>query len=179
MNTTRPTITVRASTPEDAADIQRIYAHHVESGTASFEETAPDTNEIARRQCVIVEGGAPYIVAELNGTVQGFAYAHTFRPRSAYRHTVENSIYVEPASTGNGIGTQLLSALIDQCTTLGYRQMIAVIGGAGNIASINLHKRLGFEVVGQLKSTGFKFGDWVDTIIMQRPLGPGGDTLPA
>jgi len=171
-------ITLRDSKPEDVADIQRIYAHHVESSTSSFEEVAPNTEELAARRRAILELGMPYIVAELNGTVQGFAYANKFRPRSAYRYTVENSIYVEPAATGNGIGTQLLTELIERCTRLGYRQMIAVIGGAGNVASINLHKRLGFTVAGHLKSTGFKFGAWVDTLFMQRALGDGDDTLP-
>lgn len=178
MSSTPPTITVRDSRPEDEADIQRIYAHHVQSGTASFEESAPDVVEIAHRREAVIAFGAPYIVAELDGQVQGFAYAYKFRPRSAYRHTVENSIYVEPAATGNGIGTALLRALIERCTALGYRQMVAVIGGAGNTASVNLHKRLGFSVAGQLKSTGFKFGDWVDTIFMQRALGEGDETLP-
>lgn len=178
MNKTHHTITVRDSRPEDVADIQRIYAHHVQSSTASFEEVPPDLDEIAHRRQTVVHFGAPYIVAELDGKVQGFAYAYKFRPRSAYRHTVENSIYVEPAATGNGVGTKLLTELIERCTTQGYRQMVAVIGGAGNEASINLHKRLGFEIAGQLKSTGFKFGDWVDTIFMQRALGRGDDTLP-
>lgn len=178
MSETPPLITVRDSRPDDTADIQRIYAHHVQSGTASFEEIAPDEAEIATRRQAVLDLGAPYIVAELNGTVQGFAYANRFRPRSAYRHTVEDSIYVEPAATGNGIGTLLLNTLIERCTQLGYRQMVAVIGGAANVASVNLHKRLGFTVMGQLKSTGYKFGAWVDTIIMQRALGEGDSTLP-
>ncbi|MCR4378479.1 MAG: GNAT family N-acetyltransferase [Rhodospirillales bacterium] len=171
-------ITLRDSRPEDLADIQRIYAHHVERGTSSFEEIAPDVNELATRRQSVLDIGMPHIVAELNGKVQGFAYANRFRPRSAYRYTVEDSIYVEPAATGNGIGTQLLTELIERCTRLGFRQMIAVIGGAGNLASINLHKRLGFTVAGQLKATGFKFGTWVDTILMQRALGDGDTTLP-
>jgi phosphinothricin acetyltransferase len=178
MNQTPHTITVRDSRPEDVPDIQRIYAHHVQSGTASFEEVAPDEAEITKRRQAVLDFGAPYLVAELDGKVQGFAYAYKFRPRSAYRHTVENSIYVEPAVKRNGIGTKLLSELIEQCTQLGYRQMVAVIGGAANVASINLHKRLGFTSAGQLRSTGFKLGTWVDTIFMQRPLGEGDDTLP-
>ena len=172
------TIFVRDSLPEDAADIQRIYAHHVLSGTASFEEVPPDTTEIARRRQAVVDFGAPYLVAELDGKVQGFAYAYTFRARSAYRYTVENSIYVEPAATGHGIGTQLLSELIARCTQQGYRQMIAVIGGDANVASIHLHQRLGFTMAGRLKSTGFKFGAWVDTVLMQRTLGDGDATQP-
>ncbi|MEG3619761.1 N-acetyltransferase family protein [Magnetovibrio sp. PR-2] len=171
-------ITIRNARPEDAKAVHRIYAHHVETGKASFEEMAPSVEEITERRQKIINAGAPYIVAEWNGTVHGFAYAGSFRPRSAYRHTVEDSIYVDPAATGKGIGSALLSGLIERCTQLGYRQMVAVIGGADNLASINLHKRQGFEEVGHLKSTGFKFGDWVDTIIMQRPLGFGSDTLP-
>lgn len=171
-------VTIRNARPEDAEAIQRIYAHHVENGKASFEEVAPSVDEIAARRQKVIDTGAPYIVAEWEGQVHGFAYAGSFRLRSAYRHTVEDSIYVDPAATGKGIGSALLSDLIERCTQLGYRQMVAVIGGADNVASINLHKRQGFEEVGHLKSTGFKFGGWVDTIIMQRALGPGSDTLP-
>ena len=171
-------ITIRNARPDDVEAIQRIYAHHVENGKASFEEVAPSVDEIAIRRQNILNFGTPYIVAEWNGEVHGFAYAGSFRPRSAYRHTVEDSIYVDPATTGKGIGSALLSNLIERCTQLGFRQMVAVIGGADNLASINVHKRQGFEEVGHLKSTGFKFGGWVDTIIMQRPLGPGSDTLP-
>jgi len=178
MITSEKTIVVRASRPADVQDIQRIYAHHVETGLSSFEEIAPDVDAIVERRLAVLQSGAPYIVAEWGGVVQGFAYAASFRPRSAYRHTVEDSIYVDPQATGKGIGTQLLSTLIEQCTDLGYRQMVAVIGGAQNVASIHLHGRHGFEQVGHLKSTGFKFGAWVDTVIMQRALGPGDTTLP-
>ncbi len=178
MNNTKDAITIRNAQPDDVEAIQRIYAHHVETGTASFEEVAPSTDAIAARRQKIIDAGAPYIVAVWDGEVHGFAYAGSFRPRSAYRHTVEDSIYVDPQATGKGIGSALLSDLIERCTQLGYRQMVAVIGGAQNVASINLHKRQGFEEVGHLKSTGFKFGAWVDTIFMQRALGPGDDTLP-
>lgn len=171
-------IVIRDSSPEDVTDIQRIYAHHVQTGTASFEEVAPNADTITARRLSVLNAGAPYIVAELDGQVHGFAYAASFRPRSAYRHTVEDSIYVDPQATGKGIGSLLLSTLIERCTELGYRQMVAVIGGAQNAASITLHQRQGFEQVGQLKSTGFKFGAWVDTIIMQRTLGAGDETLP-
>jgi len=178
MSDTPHTLIVRDSQSQDVADIQRIYAHHVLHGTASFEEVAPDAAEIAARRQAVVDFGAPYLVAEFNGTVRGFAYAYTFRPRSAYRHPVENSIYVEPAATGNGIGSLLLSRLIERCTALGYRQMIAVIGGQDNAASVRLHRRLGFVPAGQLKSTGVKFGAWLDTVLMQRALGDGDATLP-
>lgn len=172
------TITVRDSRDDDVADIQRIYAHYVENSVASFEEIAPDVAEITTRRALVLDFGAPYLVAELDGKVQGFAYAFKFRPRSAYRHTVEDSIYVEPAAAGNGVGTRLLETLIERCTAQGYRQMVAVIGGNTAAASIRLHKRMGFQMVGQMKSTGFKFGQWVDTTLMQRALGAGDETLP-
>ena len=178
MNTSGDQIIIRDSRPDDVSDIQRIYAHHVQTGTASFEEVAPDVDTIAQRRQDVLDAGAPYIVAQLNGVVHGYASATGFRPRSAYRYTAEDSIYVDPQATGMGIGSQLLGALIERCTELGFRQMVAVIGGAQNIASINLHKRHGFDQVGHLKSTGFKFGAWVDTVIMQRALGPGDETLP-
>ena len=178
MNTSGDQIIIRDSRPDDVSDIQRIYAHHVQTGTASFEEVAPDVDTIAQRRQDVLDAGAPYILAQLNGVVHGYAYATGFRPRSAYRYTAEDSIYVDPQATGMGIGSQLLGALIERCTELGFRQMVAVIGGAQNIASINLHKRHGFDQVGHLKSTGFKFSAWVDTVIMQRALGPGDETLP-
>lgn len=172
------TLVVRDSTPQDVADIQRIYAHHVLHSTASYEEVPPDASEIAGRRQAVLDFGTPYLVAELDGVVQGYAYAGQFRTRTAYRYTLEHSIYVAPDATGHGIGTQLLTILIDRCTALGFRQLIAVIGSTDNTASINLHKRFGFTVAGQLKATGFKFGTWVDTVLMQRPLGDGGSTLP-
>ncbi|MBL4614171.1 MAG: N-acetyltransferase [Magnetovibrio sp.] len=178
MNEQANPIVIRDSSPSDVAAIQRIYAHHVQNGTASFEEVAPSADTISTRRQSILDAGAPYIVAELNGEVHGFAYAGSFRPRSAYRHTVEDSIYVDPQATGNGIGSKLLSTLIERCTELGYRQMVAVIGGAQNAASITLHQRQGFVQAGYLKSTGFKFGAWVDTVFMQRALGAGDDSLP-
>lgn len=178
MNSSQNQIVIRDSRLEDMADIHRIYAHHVENGTASFEEIAPNQETLAQRRQNVLDSNAPHIVAELNGTVHGFAYAATFRPRSAYRHTLEDSIYVDPQATGKGIGSKLLGELVERCTQLGYRQMVAVIGGGQNVASINLHKRHGFEQAGHLKSTGFKFGAWVDTVIMQRQLGPGDKTLP-
>lgn len=171
-------LVVRDSQPADVADIQRIYAHHVQHGTASYEEIAPDAAEIARRRQAVLDDGAPYLVAERHGVVQGYAYAAKFRTRSAYRYTLEPSIYVAPDATGLGIGTRLMSELIERCTRLGYRQMIAVIGGADNQASIQLHKRMGFTMAGQLKGSGFKFGAWVDTVLMQRALGDGDTTLP-
>lgn len=166
-------ITVREARPSDAADIQRIYAHYVENSAASFEESAPSIDDIEARRQAVLDFGAPYIVAEHQGKVHGFAYASRFRPRSAYRLTVEDSIYVDPTTTGHGIGTRLLSELIDRCAALGFCQMVAVIGGTHNEASVNLHKRQGFKQAAVLKSVGFKFGAWVDTVIMQRALASG------
>lgn len=171
-------IKIRNSQARDAPDIQQIYAHYVRNSVASFEEEAPDVDEILARREAVLDFGAPYIVAEIEGKVCGFAYASKFRPRSAYRHTVEDSIYVDPLVIGRGVGKNLLTALIERCTDLGFRQMVAVIGGTGNEASVNLHNRLGFRQEAVLKSVGFKFGTWVDTVIMQRTLGQGDETLP-
>lgn len=171
-------ISIRDFTPKDAAAIQTIYAHYVDNSVASFEETAPDIDEILSRHQSVLDFGAPYIVAELDGSICGFAYASKFRPRTAYRHTVEDSIYVNPDITGRGVGTQLLEHLIERCTQLGFRQMVAVIGGTGNEASVNLHHRLGFENQAVLNSIGFKFDAWADIVLMQRPLGEGDSSLP-
>jgi len=180
LNTPTPNtaITLRDAEAEDGQIIQSIYAHYVLHSAASFEEEAPDIEEILNRREDVLKFGAPFIVAELDGEVCGFAYASRFRPRSAYRHTVEDSIYVDPAMTGKGVGKRLLSELIDRCTDLGFRQMVAVIGGPGNEASVNLHKRLRFEQEAVLKSVGFKLGTWVDTVVMQRTLGAGDTSLP-
>ena len=170
--------------PVDVADldaIQRIYAHHVLNGLASFEETPPEAAELTRRWRVIVEAGLPYLCAAETdtGPILGYAYAGTYRPRSAYRFTVEDSVYVAPGAGGRGVGRSLLRALIDRCTELGKRQMIAVIGDSGNDASIGLHRACGFTTVGTFASIGFKHGQWVDSVLMQRPLGPGSGTLPS
>lgn len=160
------------------AAVRGIYAHHVRHGLASFEEEPPDVREMARRRARIVKKGLPYSVAEIGGKVAGFAYAALFRDRSAYRFVVENSVYVSPRFQRRGIGSALLEAVIVECTELGYRQMIAVIGDSANTASINLHRRAGFELAGTLPATGFKFGRWVDSVYMQRGLGEGGFSRP-
>lgn len=170
-------IIIRDCEATDMDAVTRIYAHHVEQSLASFEETAPDIQEMAHRRDIILQKNHPFMVAEINGRVLGFAYASTFRPRSAYDHTVENSVYVEPSATGQGVGSKLIEQLINTCTELGFRQMIAIIGDTENHASIRLHERFGFKQVGLLSATGFKFGRWVDTIIMQRELGDGNTTL--
>jgi L-amino acid N-acyltransferase YncA len=169
----QPALALRDAEEHDLPAIQAIYAHHVETGLGSFEETAPGISEMIRRYHAIRERGMPYLVAVLDGAVRGFAYVATYRPRSAYRHTVENSIYVDPEWHGKGIAAALLAALIERCTEAGYRQMVAVIGDSGNRASVALHERLGFRQVGTLKSVGRKHGRWVDTVLMQRTLGAG------
>ena len=160
--------------------IQRIYAHHVLHGLASFEETPPDAMELERRWRAIADAGLPYLCATegADGPIVGYAYAGPYRPRSAYRFTVEDSVYVAPVAAGRGIGRTLLRALIEICVGLGKRQMIAVIGDSGNEASIGLHRACGFTLTGTFKAIGFKHGRWVDSVLMQRDLGPGDSSLP-
>lgn len=168
----------------DAADadlpaIQFIYAHHVLHGLASFEEVPPGVDELRTRMAAVRAAGLPYLVAEVDGAVAGYAYATLYRPRSAYRHTVEDSVYVAQGMAGRGIGAALLSALITRCEAGPWRQMMATIGqGDCNRGSIALHTRMGFTRIGALRSVGFKHGQWLDTVLMQRPLGVGDGTLP-
>ena len=171
-------ITVRNGTEDDLPSIEVIYAYEVLNGVATFEETPPTEDELRSRRQGVLDLGLPYLAAEVGGRVVGYSYATTYRGRPAYRHTIENSVYVAKAVRGHGVGTALLAALIDRCESGPWRQMIAVIGDVDNAGSIALHKRLGFHHAGTLDAVGFKFGRWVDTILMQRPLGPGSDTLP-
>ena len=172
-------VTIRTCEERDVPAITAIYHHHVLHGAASFEIEPPDAAEIARRRRAVIDGGYPYIVAEQGGRVVGYAYASAYRPRPAYRNTVENSVYVEPGRERQGIGRVLLTALLDACERRGFRQVVAVIGDSGNAASINLHASFGFLRVATLRSVGFKFGRWVDSVVMQRPLGPGDSTPPS
>ena len=173
-----PGLRVRASTLGDVADIQAIYAHHVLHGLATFEEVAPDGEEMGARRAALLGAGLPHLVAELEGRVVGYSHASPFRPRPAYRYTIEDSVYVAAGLAGRGIGRALLQALIACCTSGPWRQMIAVIGDSGNRASIALHATQGFRHVGTFEGAGFKLGQWVDTVLMQRPLGPGCRTPP-
>ena len=168
-----PDVVVRPSRAEDIGAIQAIYAHHVLHGLASFEEVPPDAAELAARRGALLERGMPYLVAEFGGEVAGYAYAGPYRTRSAYRYTLEDSVYVAPGRHGQGIGRALLSRLVAECERLGCRQIVAVIGDSGNAGSIGLHAALGFRHAGVLPSVGFKHGRWVDSVLMQRPLGPG------
>ncbi|ALJ35357.1 N-acetyltransferase [Azospirillum brasilense] len=169
---------IRSSRPDDLVRIQAIYAHHVLTGAASFEEVPPGLEELARRRDDVLARGMPYVVAEMDGRVIGYAYAGPYRLRTAYRYSVEDSIYLDPECMGRGAGRALLSAVIDRCEEAGCRQMIAVIGDSANASSIGLHRSLGFEPAGLLKAVGFKFGRWVDSVLMQRPLGNGDASPP-
>lgn len=162
----------------DMAALHRIYAHHVLTGLASFEETTPTLPELAARRAEVLARGLPWLVAERAGEVVGYAYATAYRTRSAYRCTIEDSVYIAEGLGGRGIGHSLLAALIARCDGGPWRQMIAVIGDSGNAASIALHARLGFRRVGTLPAVGFKLGRWVDSVLMQRALGRGADAPP-
>jgi phosphinothricin acetyltransferase len=171
-------VTTRPASAGDLPILREIYAGHVMNGAASFEEVPPDLAEFGRRWRHISELGLPYLVASEGDRVLGYAYAGPYRPRSAYRFTVEDSVYLDPTATGRGIGRQLLTAIIEGATAAGKRQMVAVIGDSANRASIALHARLGFTEVGAFRAVGFKFGRWLDTVLMQRMLGPGDTSLP-
>ncbi len=166
-------ILVRPSAETDIPAIAAIYAHAVLHGTASFELDPPAEAEIARRRAAILESGYPYLVAERDGEILGYAYAGAYRTRPAYRSTVEDSIYVAPSAQGQGIGRILLSALIEECAARDFRLMVAVIGDEESKGSIALHRSLGFEPVGILKGIGYKHGRWLSTVLMQRALGSG------
>jgi L-amino acid N-acyltransferase YncA len=170
---------LRDAQEDDMAAVQAIYAHHVAHGLASFEETPPDLEEMRRRRADILTRGLPYVVVEIGGKIGGYAYAGPYRLRPAYRYAVEDSVYVAPDCVGKGAGRLALGTIIDRCTQAGFRQMVAVIGDSGNEPSIALHERLGFHRAGLLTAVGFKFGRWLDSVLMQRALGDGGSSLPA
>lgn len=174
-----PALPVRDAEDGDMPAIAAIYAHHVRFGLGSFEEEPPAVEELQRRRKEVLARGLPYLVAAApDGTVLGYAYASPYRSRSGYRYSIEDSIYVAADAARRGIGKALLAALIERCTALGLRQMIAVIGDSQNIASIGLHEQSGFHRVGLLSAIGFKHGRWVDCVLMQRPLGSGATDLP-
>ena len=171
-------VLVRDARAQDMEAIQAIYAHHVLTGLASFEEVPPTLEEMRARRAAVLAAGLPYLAAESVGVVVGYSYATAYRPRRAYRFTVEDSVYVAEGFGGRGLGSALLGGLIARCEAGPWRQMIAVIGNSGNEGSIALHRRHGFEHAGVLRDVGFKFGRWVDTVLMQRPLGAGAASLP-
>jgi phosphinothricin acetyltransferase len=174
-----PPVSIRPVRPADIAAITRIYAHAVRHGTASFELDPPDTSEMARRLEALVAGGFAYLVAEAESEVLGYAYAGPYRARPAYRFTVEDSVYIAPDAQRRGLGRLLLDRLIVESETRGYRQMIAVIGDSAQHSSIALHAALGFRMIGTFAAVGWKFGRWLDSVLMQRPLGQGTDGKPA
>ncbi|MEQ9642395.1 MAG: N-acetyltransferase family protein [Alphaproteobacteria bacterium] len=169
---------IRDSVDADVPALREIYAHAVLHGLASFEEVPPDDAEMARRRQAVLDGGYPHLVATRDGEVVGYAYASSYRPRVAYRFTVENSVYVRPDLGRQGIGRTLLAALIERCEAGPWRRMIAIIGGSDHEASIRLHEQAGFERIGTLPGVGFKFDRWVDSVMLHRPLGPGDTTPP-
>ena len=175
---TRPAILVRDAHDADMSAATSIYARHVLTGLASFEEVPPSLDEMRSRRVSVLQLGLPYLVAESEGRVVGYSYATFYRTRPAYRYTVEDSVYVEDGMNGRGLGTALLAELIARCERGPWRQMLAVIGDSGNTGSIALHRRMGFAPAGHLCSVGFKLGRWVDSVFMQRALGAGDSTNP-
>jgi phosphinothricin acetyltransferase len=171
-------VILRPSTPADLAAITAIYADSVVTGTGTFELDPPDLAEMARRRDEVLGRGLPWLVAQQDGETVGYAYANAFRPRPAYRFFVEDSIYLAPAARGRGVGRLLLAELIARCETRGARQMIAVIGDSANAGSVGIHAALGFEHSGLMRSAGWKFGRWLDVVLMQRALGAGDRSSP-
>ncbi|PLC52673.1 GNAT family N-acetyltransferase [Pollutimonas nitritireducens] len=176
--TAHPALIIRDATPDDMAAVQRIYAEHVLHGTATFEEVPPSVDEMRERRARTLEAGMPYLVAVLNDEVVGYCYATQYRPRVAYRYTIEDSIYLAENQAGKGLGKPLLAALIERCEQGPWRQMIAVIAGNNNFSSIGLHRSMGFTHAGTQVATGFKFNEWIDVVFMQRALGAGKNSLP-
>jgi L-amino acid N-acyltransferase YncA len=171
-------VTIRPATPADIPAITRIYEYAVRHGTASFELEAPDEAEMLRRMRALVDDGFPYIAAEVDGLLAGYAYAGPYRPRRAYRFSVEDSIYIDPGGQRRGVGRALLEHLIEACERRGFRQMVAVIGDSAQTPSIELHRAAGFRMVGAVENVGYKFDRWLDSVVMQRALGPGATTQP-
>lgn len=169
---------IRGATPADLGAMTAIYAHHVMTGTGTFEETPPDAAELGQRMAKVQGANCAWLVAENEGRIVGYGYYAQIRDRSAYRFTAEDSIYVRDDVRGMGVGKALVQALIEHATARGFRQMIAVIGDSENVGSIGLHSSLGFRQVGTMKAVGLKFGQWVDVVTMQRPLGEGERSLP-
>jgi L-amino acid N-acyltransferase YncA len=171
-------VSIRPATPADVPAITRIYAQSVRTGTASFELDPPTEEEMTRRMRVLLDGGFPYLVAEIDGALAGYAYAGPYRTRPAYRFTVEDSIYIDPAAQRRGVGRALLDRLMEEATRRGFRQMIAVIGDSRQTPSIELHRAAGFRMVGNFENVGYKFERWLDSVLMQRALGDGATTKP-
>lgn len=172
------TALIRPARLSDIPAIADIYAYYVTDTVITYEETVPDIDEMARRFEEIQKLGMPYLVAEVDDVVAGYAYGGAFRERIAYRYFVEHSIYLLPDAKGHGLGSLLMKDLLDELENAGIRQVIAVIGDLTNAASVALHKKFGFEQIGVLPASGYKFNRWIDTILMQRALGEGAETPP-
>jgi len=166
-------LVIRPAAPVDLPSVTAVYAWNVDNGTGTFELEAPDLAEMTRRHADVTGKGLPWLVAERAGLVLGYAYANHFRPRRAYRFCLEDSIYLAPEAQGQGIGRLLLAELMARCEAAGARQMLAVIGDSANAGSIGVHRTLGFEQVGLMKSAGWKFDRWLDVVVMQKSLGRG------
>lgn len=169
---------IRPSRDEDIAAIARIYGHHVLHGTGTFETTAPSETDMAQRRADVLGKGLPWLVLEVDGEVMGFAYGNWFKPRPAYRFSVEDSIYLAPEAAGRGLGRLLMTELLAALERAGVRKVMAVIGDSANAGSIGVHKALGFTHAGTIEACGWKFGRWLDIVLMQRPLGQGDRTPP-
>lgn len=169
---------IRPSTPQDMPAVAAIYAHHVLHGTGTFETEPPSPAEMARRREEVLARGWPWLVAERDGHVLGYAYANQLRPRPAFRFCLEDSVYIADAARGQGVGRALLAELLAQCEARGARQVVAVIGDSANAGSIGLHRALGFEPCGGYAASGWKFDRWLDVVLMQRALGEGAGTPP-
>lgn len=171
-------ILIRASETGDIPDIARIYAHHVLHGTGTFETEPPSEADMAQRRADVLAKGLPWLVVEVDGAVAGFAYGNWFKPRAAYRFSVEDSVYLAPGQQGKGLGRALLAELMLRCEQAGVRHLMAVIGDSENAGSVGLHRAMGFEMVGTVRACGWKFGRWLDIVIMQRALGAGSSSAP-
>ena len=172
-------LVIRRAAAADLPAITAIYAHAVAFGTATFEVDPPDETEMERRWQKLIDGGFPYLVAEHAGMVRGYAYAGPYRTRVAYRHTLEDSIYIAPEFHRRGIGRALIGGLLDAAETAGFRQIVAVIGDSAQRGSIALHRAAGFRTIGTFEAVGYKFERWLDTVLMQRPLGAGAAAPPS
>lgn len=175
---TAASLLIRPSTPADLPAVTAIYGWNVLNGTGTFELEAPDEPEMARRRDDVLSKGLPWLVAERDGVVLGYAYANHFRPRLAYRFCLEDSVYLAAGAKGQGLGRLLLAELLARCEAAGARQMLAVIGDSANLGSIGVHRTLGFEPIGVMKAAGWKFERWLDVVLMQKSLGPGANTTP-
>ena len=169
---------IRPSRDADLPAITAIYAHHVLNGTGTFETTPPIQEDMAARRADVLSKGLPYLVAEEDGRLLGFAYCNWFKPRPAYRYSAEDSIYLADGARGRGMGKELLAALMAEAESAGVRKLIAVIGDSANLGSVGVHRSLGFTSVGVLKSCGWKFGKWLDVVLMEKPLGQSDSTAP-